>query len=98
MPHGLALAVEIATTVLAVAGMGYFLAAMVAARIYLRQRRVPLAAFAPGVSVLKSLKGIDPGMMDAFRSQCRQSYAGDFELLFGVSSLDDPAAAAVEQL
>ena len=36
MPHGLALAVEIATTVLAVAGMGYFLAAMVAARIYLR--------------------------------------------------------------
>ena len=37
-------------------------------------------------------------MMDAFRSHCRQNYAGEFELLFGVSSLDDPAAAAVEQL
>ncbi len=54
--------------------------------------------FAPGVSILKSLKGLDPGMMDAFRSHCRQNYAGEFELLFGVASLDDPAAAAVEQL
>ena len=35
-------------------------------------------------------------MMDAFRSHCRQNYAGEYELLFGVSSLDDPAAAAVE--
>jgi len=37
-------------------------------------------------------------MLEAFRSHCRQSYAGEYELLFGVSSLDDPAAAAVEQL
>jgi ceramide glucosyltransferase len=38
MPHALAFAVEIATTVLAVAGMGYFLAALVAA---LRWQRCP---------------------------------------------------------
>ena len=37
-------------------------------------------------------------MIDAFRSHCRQNYAGDYELLFGVSTLSDPAAAAVEQL
>jgi ceramide glucosyltransferase len=37
-------------------------------------------------------------MMEAFRSHCRQSYAGEFELLFGVASLDDPAAPAVERL
>jgi ceramide glucosyltransferase len=37
-------------------------------------------------------------MLDAFRSHCRQNYSGEFELLFGVSSLDDPAVAAVEQL
>ncbi len=98
MPHALALVVETATTVLAVAGMGYFLAAIVAARVYLRERRAPLPIFAPGVSILKSLKGSDPGMMDAFRSHCRQNYGGEFELLFGVSSLDDPAAAVVEQL
>jgi ceramide glucosyltransferase len=90
--------VEVFTTVLTVACMGYFLAAMVAARVFLRARRAPLAAFSPGVSILKSLNGLDPGMIDAFRSHCRQTYSGDAELLFGVSSLTDPAAAVVEQL
>ena len=89
---------EILTTILAVAGMGYFLAAMIASRIFLAARRAPLPVFAPAVSILKSLKGLDPGMIDAFRSHCRQSYAGEFELLFGVSTLADPAVAAVEQL
>lgn len=98
MPHEFALALEIVTTVLTVAGMGYFLASMLSARIYLHSRRVPKTLFAPGVSILKSLKGIDPGMLDAFRSHCRQDYAGEFELLFGISYLDDPAAAAVERL
>jgi ceramide glucosyltransferase len=98
MPHVLAQSVEILATVLAVAGMGYFLAAMVAARVFLAARRAPLAPFAPGVSILKSLKGLDLGMIDAFRSHCRQIYAGEVELLFGVSSLTDPAVAAVEQL
>lgn len=78
--------------------MGYFVAALMAARVFLAERRKPLAAFAPGVSVMKSLKGLDPGMMDAFRSHCRQNYAGEFELLFGVASMDDPAVAAVLQL
>jgi ceramide glucosyltransferase len=98
MMHILAQSVEVLTTVLAVAGIGYFLAATVAARVFLRLRRAPLAAFAPGVSILKSLKGTDPGMMEAFRSHCRQSYLGDYEILFGVGSLDDPAADAVRQL
>ena len=98
MPHALALAVEIATTAFAVAGIGYYLASMLAASVYLRERHTPLPAFAPNVSILKSLKGLDPGMLEAFRSHCRQIYAGDYELLFGVSSLNDPAASAVIQL
>ncbi|HUA93406.1 MAG TPA: bacteriohopanetetrol glucosamine biosynthesis glycosyltransferase HpnI [Terracidiphilus sp.] len=98
MPHALAFAVETATTVLAVAGMGYFLAALVAARVFLWQRRRQHSGFAPGVSVMKSLKGIDPAMLDAFRSHCTQNYEGEYELLFGVSSLHDPAAAVVEEL
>jgi ceramide glucosyltransferase len=98
MEHTLAQAVEIVTTALTVAGMGYFLAAMVAAQVFLRARRTRLQAFTPAVSVFKPLKGIDTGMMDAFRSHCRQTYPGKYELLFGVSSPDDPAADAVEQL
>src|SRR6476646_9781395 len=85
MPHSLALAVELITTVLAVAGMGYFLTALVAARAFIAARRKPLATFAPGVSILKSLKGLDPEMLAAFRSHCRQTYAGEFEMLFGVA-------------
>ncbi len=98
MPHALALAVEVATTALAVAGMGYFIAAMIAARNFLAARWARLAAFFPNVSILKSLKGLDLGMLDAFRSHCRQNYAGEYEMLFAISSLDDPAAGAVEQL
>jgi len=98
MQHILAQFIAILTTILAVAGMGYFVAALLAARRFLAARRAPLADFTPGVSVLKSLKGLDPSMMDAFRSHCQQNYAGEIELLFGVASLDDPAAAAVEQL
>jgi ceramide glucosyltransferase len=96
--HAPAQAVEIATTALTVAGMGYFLASIAAARVFLHQRRAQGSEFAPGVTILKSLKGLDPGMLDAFRSHCRQNYAGEYELLFGVASLDDPAAAAVNEL
>ena len=78
--------------------MAYYLFAIVAARIYIVARRALLPAFAPGVSILKSLKGLDPGMLDAFRSHCRQTYTGGYEMLFGVSSLDDPAVPAVQQL
>ena len=96
--HAFALTVEICTTILAVAGMGYFLAAIVAARAFIASRHRVLEPFSPGVSILKSLKGIDPGMLDAFRSHCHQNYLGEYELLFGVSSFDDPAVATVRQL
>src|SRR5690349_18079414 len=78
--------------------MAYFLFAIVAARVFVSLRRRPLPVFTPSVSIVKSLKGLDPGMLDAFRSHCRQTYAGEFEMLFGVSSPDDPAIAAVQQL
>ncbi len=98
MAHSLAFAVEALTCALAIAGLGYYLAALLAAYVFLAAPRPQLAAAAPAVSILKSLKGIDPGMLDAFRSHCRQDYPGDYELLFGVSSLDDPACAAVHTL
>jgi ceramide glucosyltransferase len=92
------LAIEALTTALTVAAMVYYLVAIIAARVYIAGRRRPLQAFAPDVSILKSLKGLDPGMLDAFRSHCRQNYAGGYEILFGVSSFDDSAVEAVRQL
>lgn len=98
MPNVIAHAIELFTTGMAIAGMGYFATAILAARVYLHERRAVLPPFAPSVSILKSLKGLDPKMLDAFRSHCRQSYLGGYELLFGVSSLDDPACEAVNEL
>lgn len=98
MPHVYAHAVELVTTALAVVGMSYYAGVLAAAYLVLGERRRALAPFAPGVTILKSLKGFDPGMMEAFRSHCRQGYAGEYELLFGVASLDDPAVEAVRQL
>lgn len=93
----LATVVESVTTIVTFASLFYFMAALWSARSFVR-RRPPAADFAPGVSILKPLKGFDPGMSEAFASHCRQQYAGEYEILFGVSSLDDPAVAAVERL
>lgn len=92
-----ALIVPAVTTLLTAAGLGYYLVALWSARAFLRRRRFP-ADFAPSVSILKPLRGIDPGMAEAFASHCRQEYAGDYEILFGVSTFEDPAVAAVQQL
>lgn len=93
----LAAVIESITTFITFASVFYFIAALWSGRSFLR-RRIAAADFAPGVSILKPLKGFDPGMYEAFASHCRQEYSGEFELLFGVSSMDDPAVAAVERL
>jgi ceramide glucosyltransferase len=93
----LATVVESVTTVVTFASLFYFMAALWSARSFMR-RRAASADFAPGVSILKPLKGFDAGMYEAFASHCLQEYAGEYEILFGVSSLDDPAVAAVEVL
>ena len=96
--HSIAFALAAVTTALALLGIFYFFAALFAAARFLRECNRAHTDFAPGVSIMKSLKGLDPGMLDAFRSHCRQSYTGEFEMLFGVAEADDPAVAAVKQL
>lgn len=54
-------------------------------------------SFAPPVSILKPLRGLDPGMYDSLRSHCLQDYP-KYEIIFGVSRRDDPAIALVQQL
>jgi ceramide glucosyltransferase len=88
----------IATTILVAASMAYCLLVLFAAisfRIYARQR---LPEFTPAVTILKPIKGLDPGMIEAFRSHCNQKYAGSYELIFGAGTEDDPAVEAVRQL
>lgn len=88
-----------ACALLAFAGAAYFVLSVWAARRFqleCGQRRLPLD-FVPPVSILKSLKGLDPHMDSAFRSHCMLDYP-EYEMLFGVSDRSEPAVALVERL
>jgi ceramide glucosyltransferase len=94
----LATAVAAITTVFTVAGLGYYVLALWSARAFQHRSRAALSGFEPGVSILKPVKGLDPEMYAGFASHCLQDYRGPYEILFGVSSMDDPAVAAIRQL
>jgi ceramide glucosyltransferase len=55
-------------------------------------------AFAPSVSLLKPLSGVDDATEDCLRSWLAQEHPGPVEVLFGVSAADDPAVALCERL
>jgi ceramide glucosyltransferase len=86
------------TTILSLAGLGYYLLALWSARSFQHQLRRALPDFQPGVSILKPVKGLDPEMYPSFASHCEQHYQGPYEILFGVSSMEDPAVSAIERL
>lgn len=83
---------------LALAGSAYYALCIWAARRYLRQQWQEVQAqYAPPVSILKSLKGLDPHMYAAFRSHCLLDYP-EYEVLFGISDLEEPALPLVRKL
>ena len=95
----MATTIEMVTALLTLGGLGYLLLALWGARSFVhRWRRVGMSGYAPDVTILKPVKGVDARMYAGFVSHCRQEYAGRFEILFGVSSGDDPAVAEVERL
>lgn len=96
----IASAVEIVTATLTLSGIVYGILALLGARSFVRYwRRQPRqTSFSPGISILKSIKGADPMMYAAFASHCTQVYAGEYELLFGVHTLEDPAVAEIARL
>src|SRR5271165_4158666 len=83
---------------LALAGAAYFALCVWAAGRFRRQRRTTASVdYEPPVSLMKSLKGLDPHMYAAFRSHCVFDYA-EYELLFGVSDPGEPALELVKRL
>jgi ceramide glucosyltransferase len=74
----------------------YYLVCLYSAAAFLRASKAGTGAritYAPPVSILKALKGID----ESFRSHCLQDYP-EYEIVFGVSDPADPAVPSVERL
>ncbi len=95
----LALAVQFVVALLTLSGIVYGMMALAGARAFERDaKKRMVSGFAPAVSILKPVKGVDPRMYAGFVSHCRQQYAGEIELLFGVRSLEDAAVADVARL
>ena len=83
-------------TLLALAGAAYYVLCIWAGVRFLSQQH-GRGSFAPPVSIMKSLKGVDPHMRAAFRSHCVLDYP-EYEVLFGVSDPNDPAVVLVKEV
>jgi ceramide glucosyltransferase len=79
-------------------GMAYHLVCIWCANRFMQKKESGATSDnAAGVSILKPLKGTDPGMYEAFRSHCLQNYP-NYEIIFGVSDPADPALELIERL
>lgn len=83
---------------MAVFPLAYYLAATVAAlRFFRAERARKLPSFAPPVSLLKPVRGVDSWSYESFRSFCTQDYP-EYEILFAVNEEADPAVPLIRQL
>jgi ceramide glucosyltransferase len=80
-------------SVLVIAGAIYnIFAFFCVAEFFSGRRRVPEEILCPPVSILKPVKGLDPGFRTNIESFCRQDYP-EYEVLIGFVGEDDEAMA-----
>ena len=73
----MATTIEMVTALLTLGGLGYLLLALWGARSFVhRWRLAGVSGYAPDVTILKPVKGVDARMYAGFVSHCRQEYAG----------------------
>lgn len=91
----------IAVSILGFAALAYQVVAMLAALFYRVEatlvKKCSQPANLPPVSILKPVSGLDTGFESAILGHALQDYP-EFEILFGVNTLDDPAVPAVRAL
>jgi len=87
-----------ALLLLAAAPLVYYVLATIAAlRFFRRERARIFPPYAPPVSVLKPVRGIDFGSSENFASFCEQDYP-ECEILFAVNDEKDPAIPQIREL
>lgn len=91
------MAVTYAVLLIGAVAAAYQLLSLAAAFRHLLHREPAVPKSLPAVSILKPIHGLDPAFRDAIRSHATQDYP-EFEILFGVKTLDDPAVPEIRQL
>lgn len=89
-----------AVFVLALAPLAFYVfGAWAAVRFFGRPNRTApsRADFAPPVSILKPVRGLDRGAYENFASFCRQDYP-EYEILFAATDEGDPVVPVIRQL
>jgi ceramide glucosyltransferase len=81
----------------AAAPLVFYLAAIVCAWFFFRERNEPVKDFCPPVSVLKPMRGLDRETYQNLASFCRQQYP-NYELLFCTDRERDPAIGVIHKL
>jgi ceramide glucosyltransferase len=97
MVAGLVNAIALALLALAVVSCFYTLFAWHAVRRLRRGAPVTHGA-APAVTIFKPLYSAEAGLYENLASFCRQDYAGEVQIVFGVHTAHDPAASVVQRL
>ncbi len=86
-----------AVLLVAVAPLAYYLLALYCTWKYRQRQREPGGEFAPPLSILKPVRGLDREAYENFASFCRLDYP-QYELLFAVAEADDPVLPILEKL
>jgi ceramide glucosyltransferase len=75
----------------------YILATLAAFRFFGRKQAQTQVGYAPPVSLLKPVRGVDFGSYENFASFCNQDYP-EYEVLFAVNDDRDPAVPLIRQI
>jgi ceramide glucosyltransferase len=83
---------------LAIVPLAYYVIAILAAiRFFRRERGKRLPNFAPAISILKPVRGVDFASYENFCSFYRQDY-GEYEILFCVNDMSDAAVPVIRRV
>src|SRR5262245_41926805 len=92
------MALKLILAALALFSLGILLWQFFVALRFPLHKRVANSGYAPPITLLKPLKGVDAETWHCLGSWFDQDYASPVQILFGVGSSDDPACEMARQL